>query len=147
MKIILEYNNSTHSPVKRKFIKSVVEKTLREIGYDFLRGAPVRLSVALVSPERIQEINKIYRGQDKVTDVLSFSEYNNKFELQKALGGEIFLGEMLLCYDDIACYANSKHSKIEEEFACALSHGVLHLLGLRHGKRMFSTQKRASGQI
>ena len=147
MKIILEYNNSTRSSVDRSFLKSVIEKTLQESGCDFLCDASVRVSVALVSPEKIQEINKIYRGQDNITDVLSFSEYKNKSELRKALGDEVFLGEILLCYDDIMCYAKSMRVDGKEEFACALSHGVLHLLGLRHGERMFSIQKRVSEQI
>lgn len=147
MKIILEYNNSTRSPVEKIFLKHLVEETIRESECDFLRNVSVRVSVALISSEKIREINKTYRGQDKVTDVLSFSEYKNKSELQEALGNEVFLGEILLCYDDIACYARSARAKTEEEFARALSHGVLHLLGLRHGKRMFFIQNQVSEKI
>ena len=73
------------------------------------------LSVELVEPERIRELNNRFRGRDEVTDVLSFPV--------DALGptaGPRELGDVVIC---------SEHSQDLEE---AVVHGILHLAGHDH---------------
>lgn len=147
MKVILELNNVSKSPVGISLLESVMKKTIKEVGFDFLKDASVRVSVALVSPEKMREVNRIYRKHNQVTDVLSFAEYGNLSELKKARSEEIFLGEILLCYDDIKRYSESERMDVKKEFARVFSHGTLHLLGLRHGGEMFSIQTKIGEQV
>lgn len=73
------------------------------------------LSVAIISQKEIREINRVYRGKDEPTDVLSFN-----------------YGEILLCpeYMIIKYQLNKKsvQLKIQELFA----HGLCHITGFDH---------------
>lgn len=86
------------------------------------------ITVIFTDDSGIKKINKTYRGQDQVTDVLSFSyinEENYKDEISDI--GEVYINLQ-------AVNRQSKlfgYSKIEE--ACILlTHGVLHVLGYDH---------------
>lgn len=144
MKIDLEINNTTNSPIENGFFEVVAEKTFAELKYDFLKDKKVEISLALVSPDEIKKLNKEYRQQDSVTDILSFPEHANIEELKKdALENpeeELFLGELVLCYNDINEYVEKEELNLEKELAKVFSHGILHLLGFSHGDEMFALQ-------
>ena len=57
-------------------------------------------------------------------------------------GKEIFLGEIILCYDDIKAYARKNGLSVKKELTRVFLHGILHLLGFRHGKAMFALQNK-----
>ena len=73
------------------------------------------LSVELVSPDRIRDLNNRYRGLDEVTDVLAFP-----IDEDAAVAGPRELGDVVICPD---------HTHDLEE---AVVHGVLHLTGYDH---------------
>ena len=73
---------------------------------------------------------------------MSFAEYKNLAAIQEDKHRDIFLGELILCYNNIDVYAKKRGIKTEEEIVNVFSHGVLHLLGMRHGKKMFNIQKK-----
>jgi rRNA maturation RNase YbeY len=54
---------------------------------------------------------------------------------------EIFLGEIVLCYNKIVRYSKKEKKKEKEEFAKIAAHGLLHLLGFNHGEKMFQIQE------
>jgi probable rRNA maturation factor len=145
MKINLEINNVTQSPIEEGFFEAVIEKTFAQLKYDFLEDAEIGISIALVAKEEIRKLNKEYRKNDSVTDILSFPEYMSLKEIKKAAGkeksGELFLGELILCYDDIKEYGEKEGLKLEKEIANVITHGILHLVGFEHGEEMFGIQK------
>ena len=102
-----------------------------------------------MTPEEIKKINKEYRKNDCATDVLSFPEFESIQELreasQKNAKGELFLGELILCYDDIKDYSLSEGLELKKELARVISHGILHLVGFSHGKEMFEVQEEIVG--
>jgi probable rRNA maturation factor len=165
MKLEIEVNNLTNSPLADDFFVRVAEKTINETGYDFLYspagGKSISISVALVSEEEMRRLNRENRKKDSVTDILSFFEYETIEEIKDAmenlptildeaeskLAGGIFLGELILCYDDIVRYAQSENMSLEKELANVFSHGVLHLLCFSHGEKMFSLQKKIISEI
>lgn len=142
MKLILEINNTSKSPVKKTFIKKVVILTLEKSGYLELLKKNLSLSFAWVSESEILRINKQYRNKNKATDVLSFCEYENSEQLKVDKNPELFLGELILCYDYIKESLDEFNSEkeLQEELARIIAHGVLHLLGFSHGKKMFVIQ-------
>lgn len=166
MKLNLDLNNQTKSPVKKSFFKAVAEQTIHELihelNYDFLKNKNISVSLALVGKEEIKKLNKTYRKKNQVTDVLSFAEYESGRDLRKRFEkegkNEIFLGELILCYDDIREYATKEkvnpHTKnlnpesfgvgvkLEKELSKVVAHGILHLLGMKHGKKMFGIQEK-----
>ncbi len=142
MKVSLEINNLSKSPIKKAFFKVVAKNTLENSGYKFLKNKNISVSLAVVGKAEIKKLNKNYRKKNESTDVLSFAEYRNTEEIRRSNGKEIFLGELILCYDDIKEYAKKRGLVLERELAVVFAHGLLHLLGFRHGKKMFEIQDR-----
>jgi rRNA maturation RNase YbeY len=141
MEIDIEVNNITQSPVKDDLFAMVAQQTITLAGYDFLQAKKISISVALVSEKEMQSLNQEHRQKDSVTDILSFCEYESAGEIEKVSELELFLGELILCYDDISKYALEKNIDLTEELINVASHGVLHLLGFEHGEKMFGIQK------
>ncbi|MFZ2189104.1 MAG: rRNA maturation RNase YbeY [Candidatus Moraniibacteriota bacterium] len=142
MKIKLEINNTDKSPVKKALVKKVVSRTLKMSGYLELDDKSLNVSMAWVSESEMREINKLYRKKNKVTDVLSFCEYEDASQLRKNSESELFLGELILCYNYIKESAAecTSENDLQKELARIIAHGVLHLLGFSHGKKMFALQ-------
>jgi probable rRNA maturation factor len=147
MKVLVEINNLSTCRIREDFFIKTIKETLKRSGYDFLRAKNVSLSIALLRPAEIKKLNKAYRQKDAVTDVLSFCEYKSQVALEKVRDKTIFLGELVLCYNDIKEYARQSGKDVKQELAKVVSHGLLHLLGFRHGRSMFSLQDLVAGTV
>ena len=136
---MFEIINNTNIDIKEldtlnNYIKYVTKK---------LKIENAIFNIIIIDEKEIQELNKTYRGIDKVTDVISFAlEDNNTFKnpVQR------MLGDIYICIEK--AYSQAKeygHSNIRE--ICFLStHGILHLLGYDHIKKeeediMFNLQE------
>ena len=89
------------------------------------------LNIVIVDNKKIQELNKIYRDKDAVTDVISFAfeeSDNLKYDNMR------FLGEIYISYDKCVEQAKEYGHSIEREFCYLAVHGLLHLLGYDHIK-------------
>ena len=144
MKINLEINNLAKSPIKDNFFPAVARKTFAEIKLAFLEKKEISISLAIVSEKEIQKLNKQWRKIDKATDVLSFPEFPSLKEIKKWKEQDLFLGEIILCYDDIKKYVNLEKLALKKELAKAFAHSILHLLGFQHGKVMFAYQEKVA---
>jgi len=143
MKLAVEINNKSGARIKKGIFTDVVKKTLELSGFSFLAKKNISISVALVDEKEIKKLNRIYRKKDTVTDILSFAEYKNIAAIRKNKEATIFLGELVLCYNDIRKFAEKNKINFKKELAEVISHGVLHLVGLKHGRKMFAIQKKA----
>ena len=104
------------------------------------------LSVTFVDKDEIQNINKVYRDKDKVTDVISFALEEdepgidmNDLEIPRVLG------DIIICTDVAQEQAESYGHSFERELGFLALHGFLHLLGYDHmteddEKEMFGRQ-------
>jgi rRNA maturation RNase YbeY len=141
MKIEIEFNNKTKSEIKKKFLFEVVKKTLSHKEVSFAEDKIFSISFAAVSKDEIAEINRIYRKKPEVTDVLSFSEYRTKKELSETGDNEVYLGEIIVCYNYIKEYVSKEKKDFKKELTKIISHGLLHLLNFKHSKKMFRIQE------
>ena len=91
----------------------------------------IEISVSFVSEEEIRALNKLYRGIDKVTDVLSFPQYNRKEEFPSK--GKICLGDVVICTDQALLQADEFGHAPARELIYLFVHSVYHLLGYTHG--------------
>ncbi len=57
----------------------------RELGIEDARSLPLELGITVVDKEEIKSINAEYRGIDKVTDVLSFPQFESAADLKAEL--------------------------------------------------------------
>ena len=97
-------------------------------------------SIIIVDEKTIQEINKKYRGIDKVTDVISFA-----LEDEKNFTAELrVLGDVYICLEKAKNQALEYGHSLKRELSFLTVHGLLHLLGYEHEEdetEMFKVQK------
>ena len=105
-------------------------------------------NIIFVSNEEIRELNKNYRGVDRVTDVISFALEDGEDAIDSPIRvlGDIYIA-IDVCYEQAIEYG---HSRVRE--VCFLAtHGILHLLGYDHmneedEKIMFDKQRKVLGE-
>ena len=102
------------------------------------------LSISFVDENEIQAINRDYRDQDKVTDVISFSLEEDEPEIE-GLDMPRILGDIIICLEVAKEQAESYNHSLSRELGFLALHGFLHLLGYDHmteseEKEMFSRQ-------
>lgn len=95
------------------------------------------IAVSYISDDEIRRLNRMYRGKDAVTDVLSFA---SGFPEQSHE-----LGDVLISYDQAVRQA--ENGDVELECTDLVVHGILHVLGYDHeraedAERMFPLQDR-----
>ena len=88
------------------------------------------VSLTLVEPEEIKEINAEYRNVDSVTDVLSFPQYECVDDMPEE--GELMLGDVVICVERAKEQAEDFGHSYEREFVYLFVHSLLHLLGYDH---------------
>ena len=142
MKVNLEINNKAKSPIGRINFEKSSRLIIKKSGFDFLNKKNIEISLAFISEKEIKEINRRYRKNNRATDVLSFAEFSKTEDIKKSKDREIFLGELIICYDDIAKYTKKEKINLQRELINVFSHGLLHLLCFRHGKKMFEIQNK-----
>jgi len=136
---MIEVNNLTGVSINRKYLIRITKKVLRGEKIE----NKVELSIALVGPGKIREINRNYRGRNKATDVLSFSDkevLKKKFKpnfLKKVKN----LGEIVICPHKVKENARKFGSNFKTELAQVLIHGILHLLGYEDEKSAAKVRK------
>ncbi len=98
---------------KLRLFDSLVKKILKS------EGAKGTINIVVVAAGEMQRLNCEFRGKDKTTDVLAFSMNE---------GG--ILGDIAISERDA-----KKHAKR------LVIHGVLHLLGYEHGRKMRNAEE------
>lgn len=128
------------------------------IGIEDANLLPLELGITVVDKDEIKSINAEYRGIDKVTDVLSFPQFESAEDLAEALSDiddcedcetsedsedfeasedcedeyTIMLGDVVLCYDKACEQAIEYETGTERELVYLTVHSILHLLGYDH---------------
>lgn len=86
------------------------------------------LSVLLTDDSEIHQLNREYRGVDRPTDVLSFSQQEGEFP---SIAPDL-LGDVVISLETAKKQAVEQGHSLEEELFILLAHGILHLLGYDH---------------
>ena len=96
--------------------------------------------VRLVSDTEIRSLNRIYRKQDKVTDVLAFPSDMNAIKtlLQNAPSismDDWWLGDIVVCSTIACAQAKQWATSKEAHWAHLVVHATLHLIGMLHNSQ------------
>ena len=139
-RVLIENNQQEKAPFRgyKTAIRRVVDAVLEEEGFE----GCAEVSVTLVSPEEIQELNREWRGVDRPTDVLSFP-----LEEEDFAGKYTPLGDVIVCPAVINRQSAEFGTTYRQEFCLMVIHSVLHLLGWDHmeeneKQEMFEKQER-----
>jgi probable rRNA maturation factor len=103
-------------------------RRVRARAVTFLRALgreDAELSIALVGDRRIRGLNRVWRGMDRATDVLSFP-------LSDPPGIGPVLGDVVMSVETASRRARSERRAVSRELERYLAHGLLHLLGYDH---------------
>jgi rRNA maturation RNase YbeY len=101
------------SLAQQTVLRAVIEKARQQLGLKTFD-----LTLAFCSRKRIQELNRLYRNKDKVTDVLSFF-YPHE-------------GEIFICRPQAAQQAKENGLSLLTEVIQLLIHGLVHVAGYDH---------------
>ncbi len=82
---------------------------------------PQALTILLSSDAQLKELNALFRGQNKPTNVLSFPATEKNY-----------LGDVAIAYGVTAREARGQGRRLSAHAAHLAAHGVLHLLGYDH---------------
>ncbi len=134
MAIKIEVNDKTNSGLNPKKLERLLYEGIRYLKKEkaLPSKAEIVISLALVSPKEIKKINFQYRRKGVPTDILSFCYEKSK---------KILNGELIISLDVIFKNARDCGISKERELKNILMHGLLHLAGLKHSKKMFYLQE------
>jgi probable rRNA maturation factor len=120
----IEYDNDAYAvdlpqDKLQEWISSVLKEVERE-GFS--------LSLLFTDDEKIQELNRDFRGKDMATDVLSFSQMEGEeFGFENH-----FLGDIVIAVPYVTKQAQGLGHSVFEEVRYLILHGILHLMGYDH---------------
>lgn len=133
---------------------SIIDNDLYQ-NYDYLNGVINHtlevmdakesiFTIIFVTPEEIHELNKQYRGVDRVTDVISFALEDAH---DVSLTDVRVLGDIYICIDRMKEQALEYGHSETRELSFLTVHGLLHLLGYDHQTKedeevMFGLQRK-----
>lgn len=121
------------------YLKEVINHTL-----EVMDAKESIFTIIFVTKEEIHELNKQYRGVDRVTDVISFALEDAH---DVSLSDIRVLGDIYICIDRMKEQALEYNHSETRELSFLAVHGLLHLLGYDHQTKeeeeiMFNLQRK-----
>lgn len=102
--------------------KRIELAVLRTLDCEKAKGT---LTLLLSSDRHLKELNALFRGKNKPTNVLSFPAEEN---------GEGYLGDVAIAYGVVVREAKAANKSLADHATHLAVHGTLHLLGHDHMK-------------
>lgn len=121
--IALTIEHGPHRGIARQEISRRIQRMIGD-----LQLKKLEVSFVLTNDKRVHELNRIYRGKDRPTDVLAFAMQEGEF----AALAEGVLGDVIVSVETARKQALSRSIAVLEEVTMLLAHGLLHLLGHDH---------------
>lgn len=92
-----------------------------------LGAVDIAATVVLVGDDRMRALNRVFRGYDRATDVLSFPAGRIQFP-----EADPYLGDIVISVETAGRQARRRGSTLHREIRVLALHGFLHLLGYDH---------------
>lgn len=125
-RISLSWHEGAAPPELREAgLVAAVESFLESLGHG--QGG---VNLLLADDPVLRELNRLHRGQDATTDVLSWSYLADGAETEPP--GEVLLGEIALSLDRSRAQAAEYGWSLRTEVLRLLAHGCAHLAGHDH---------------
>lgn len=127
MRIYISYDEGmAEDKAVEAIIQTVCDEVSRVYGLE-----EDELSILLCNNDKIQELNREYRGIDRATDVLSFA-LNEGFDYNDSNNESHLLGDMIISLEKTREQAIEYGHSFERELAYLTTHSCLHILGYDH---------------
>ena len=125
-----------------------------------LQLGAAELSILLTDDQAIRELNRVYRGKDQPTDVLSFAQQDELAADGARHAGAaapdrppLPLGDIVISLDTATRQAAALALATSARLRTLLIHGILHLLGYDHerspaaARRMFARERELAAHL
>ena len=131
--INVSFKHNIAIELDKDWFKTIVLKILE------VEGVPpaAEIGVLVTDNKTVHKLNRIYRGENEPTDVLSFQTNIGESTAPEAPfvnapDGVNHLGEVIISYHQALKQARERGLTISQELAILVVHGTLHLLGYDH---------------
>lgn len=94
------------------------------------------LTLKISNDIEIQELNKMYRGKDKPTNVLSFPSGDEMPGMEEVMGEDRYIGDIIISVETLERESVEQSKPIKDHFTHLFVHSLLHLLGYDHIEEM-----------
>jgi len=133
----IEVNISVKRNMKLEVSKDWLKNITRQVLEAESIRQPTEMGLLITDVKAIQRLNRIYRGEDEPTDVLSFQLTPNGCQKSEptfvsAPDGVRHLGEVIISYIQASKQAEERGLSVAHELTLLIIHGTLHLLGYNH---------------
>ena len=128
--MILYYDEAEQSTLASEVLNKMEIGAIHCLQREALPEERCEISLTLVSKEEIHELNRDYRGVDRVTDVLSFPQFADLNSIPAE--GPLVLGDVVICKEVCSEQAESYGHSFDREIVYLFVHSILHLLGYDH---------------
>lgn len=113
-KLKLDIVNMTSIKIPaREFFVKIAKQTLKLASF----SGKIDIELSFIDEKEMQDLNRVWRGKNKVTDVLSFGEGIN---------------QIIICLPYAKRKALKENFTYNQELAMLFCHGILHILGYDH---------------
>lgn len=126
-KVFVGYDSFGINEINDNFIHFVFDIILSHTASDI----DCEMGLVITSDEYIKSLNHQYRGKNKTTNVLSFSNDEIK-DIPLVDEDKNYLGDVYISYNQLNQEAVKLNVSIKERFVQLFIHGTLHLIGLDH---------------
>jgi rRNA maturation RNase YbeY len=109
------------------FLEGLAQTVLQAAG-----AGDAGLSLVLVGDRFMRHLNRLYRQEQRSTDVLAFPGAPLPCRTLYNETGQRFLGDVVISLPYAARQAQRVGHSLQHELAVLVTHGVLHLLGYDH---------------
>ncbi len=139
MQILFNDENDRLTPEMRKLMQQAADEAFRVEFADEIEAAGFEnepeIGVTLVDDNTIRELNRDYRENDNVTDVLSFPQFEGHDDLLDDLEDDVMstlIGDVVICYDQALRQAEEYGTGLTREMLYLFVHSIEHLFGYDH---------------
>jgi probable rRNA maturation factor len=145
VEVVLDLEELPNSELTQSAIPIVIEAAVAALDAEHNEGAD-HVTVMITGDERIRELNREFKDEDEVTDVLSFNEKIGTAGKDEDAWPELQgigksdelesdrLGDIAISLPQVKRQAAENGKPPERELAMLTVHGVLHLLGHDHAE-------------
>ena len=117
---------SLETPDARDVLSAAIHASNKTAFHD-----SAEISLVLTNDKEIRKLNKMYRGKDKATNVLSFPLIDFTDGSFKDPHGNA-LGDIIIALETVETEAQMQNKPLHDHITHLLVHGTLHLLGYDH---------------
>jgi probable rRNA maturation factor len=101
-----------------------------KMGPGITRQTTIELAINLADDAVQQQLNRLWRGVDRPTNVLAFPAWEPGVPIPP--GAPLLLGDVVVAFETVAREADEQSKPLADHLSHLIVHGVLHLLGYDH---------------